>query len=499
MSVPPPGFSAGLTPVTKILVLTVAAIGFFFDTYELLMFPVIAGPALSELLKLPADSPEVRNWLGRMLWIAALCGGIFGLLGGVLIDRLGRKRVMVGSILVYSFSPVFAGFSTELWVLIFFRCTTFIGVCVEMVAAITWLAELFEDKRARQQALGWTLAFASVGGLFVSLVNKAAIGNAADLPALPLPEGFDQHAPWRYTLLTGLVPGVLIALLLPFVPESRVWSEKKAAGTLRRPRFAELFAPDLLRTTLVSTALSACAYAAAFGALQITPAQIVPGLPEFTQQRAEVVAEGKRQEQKKVDLDEQIDEASKKIGAIQLEKGAREHKKQQGELKKAAQSKGATVQFWQELGGLTGRILLAVFVVYVAGRMLLRAFLLPGLILFPLTYLFFFREQPDLFILGIFFCGLFTVAQFSYFGEYLPKAFPVHLRGTGGSFALNVGGRMLGTSAAFLTTNLVAPRMPGETTFVQVATAAALVGGGAYLLAVALSFFLPEVKDEDVA
>jgi hypothetical protein len=54
-------------------------------------------------------------------------------------------------------------------------------------------------------------------------------------------------------------------------------------------------------------------------------------------------------------------------------------------------------------------------------------------------------------------CGFLTVAQFSYFGEYLPKVFPLHLRATGGSFATNVGGRMLGTSA-FVTANCAAAR-----------------------------------------
>ena len=499
MSSPAPGAPAGLAPVTRALVLVVAAVGFFFDTYELLMFPVIAGPALSELLKVPADNPLVRDWLGRMLWIAAVCGGLFGLLGGVLIDRLGRKRVMVGSILLYSFSPVAAAFSTELWVLILFRCTTFIGVCVEMVAAITWLAELFEDKKTRQRAIGWTLAFASVGGLFVSLVNKFAVENAATLPALPVSDGFDAHAPWRYTLLTGLIPGVLIALLLPFVPESRVWAAKKRAGTLIRPKLGELFAPALLRTTLVSTLLSACGYAAAFGALQLTPAQIVPGLPEFSAPRAEALKESKRLEEKQKDLEAQTDPESKASGKKMLEPAVAANKKQLGELKKAAQSRGATVQFWQELGGLTGRILLALLVVYLAGRFLLWLFIVPGLVVFPVTYYVFFPNQPDLFVVGIFLCGLCTVAQFSFFGEYLPKAFPVHLRGTGGSFALNVGGRMLGTSAAFLTTNLVAPAMAGATQFEKVAAAAAVVGGGAYLLALLLSFFLPDVKDHDAA
>src|SRR5437868_2519602 len=150
------------------LVVIVAAIGFLFDTYELLMTPLVLAPALSELLRVPPNHPEVTRWVGRVLWITALSGGVFGLLGGWLVDRLGRKSVMAGSILVYSISPVLAGLSTDLAWLIIFRCTTFVGVCVEFVAAVTWLSELFADKRHRELAMGWTQAFASVGGLLVT-------------------------------------------------------------------------------------------------------------------------------------------------------------------------------------------------------------------------------------------------------------------------------------------------------------------------------------------
>src|SRR5207249_968757 len=120
-----------------------------------------------------------------------------------------------------------------------------------------------------------------------------------------------------------------------------------------------------------------------------------------------------------------------------------------------------------------------------------RLFQVPGLIVLPLTYLYLFRHQPELFAWGMAAAGFLTVAQFSYFGELLPKVFPLHLRGTGGSFATNVGGRMLGTSAAYVTTNLIAPLVrwantvkdPGTgaaivttSTFEEVATAAAIVG-----------------------
>src|SRR6185436_11739556 len=155
---------------TEWLIILVAAIGFLFDTYELLMTPLVGVPAISELLKLPPNHPTVNQWMGRMLWMTALCGGVFGLLGGWLIDRVGRKRMVAVSIFIYALSPFAAAFATTLPMFIFFRCTTFIGVCVEFVAAITWLAELFSDRKQKQRVLGWTQAFASLGGILVTAV-----------------------------------------------------------------------------------------------------------------------------------------------------------------------------------------------------------------------------------------------------------------------------------------------------------------------------------------
>jgi MFS family permease len=239
------------------LILTIASIGFLFDTYELLMTPLVGVPAIAELLKLPPNHPDVTMWMGRMLWISALCGGVFGLLGGWLIDRFGRKTIMAASIFLYALSPFAAAFATSLPAFIFFRSTTFIGVCVEFVAAITWLAELFPNRRQKEIALGSTQAFASLGGLLVTSISYWISLHADALPALPVSEAFNQHAPWRYLLITGLLPAIPIALLLPFVPESKVWREKRASGTLRRPSFGELFAPALRRTTLVEGAATA--------------------------------------------------------------------------------------------------------------------------------------------------------------------------------------------------------------------------------------------------
>ena len=64
---------------------------------------------------------------------------------------------------------------------------------------------------------------------------------------------------------------------------------------------------------------------------------------------------------------------------------------------------------------------------------------------------------------GAFLAGLFTVAQFSFWGNYLPRVYPVHLRGTGEGFAANIGGRMIGTSFASVTNTIaVQAFVPGE-------------------------------------
>src|SRR3954463_7133085 len=88
------------------LICIVAAIGFAFDTYELLMVPLIVRPALIDLTGARPDSVEFGRWVGIMFYVPAIAGGVFGLLGGYLTDRLGRRRVLVWSIVLYGVSAV---------------------------------------------------------------------------------------------------------------------------------------------------------------------------------------------------------------------------------------------------------------------------------------------------------------------------------------------------------------------------------------------------------
>ncbi len=489
---------------THWLIIIIASIGFLFDTYELLMTPLVAPAAIAELLRVPQNNPLVNEWVGRLLWIAALCGGVFGLLGGWLVDKFGRKRVMALSIFVYSLSPFCAAYATSLPVFVFFRCTTFIGVCVEFIAAITWLAEVFEDRKQREKWLGITQAFASLGGVLVTLVSIWISSHGKSLAHMGLPLGLGSTDPgaWRYLLMTGLLPAIPIALMLPFVPESRVWKERKAAGSLKRPSFGALFAPELRRVTLVTAILSACAYGIAFGALQVTVARVTPGLPELKPQAAALAPLRKEGET----LNRQLNALPPNDAARQPLLGQiKENFVKQKPINDQVKQMADKLQFRQEMGGLLGRILLAVLLIVGMGRVaMLRVFQVPALIIMPLTFFNFFHQGGELFLWAYFFCGLLTVAQFSYFGEYLPKVFPLHLRGTGGSFATNVGGRMIGTSMATLNTSWLAPLFAGGVLAVKpmhVALAAGTIATSMAVIAFLVSFFLPEPKllDEEKA
>src|SRR5262245_35866362 len=145
----PTAGAARLTPLQWAICIT-AAIGFAFDSYVLLMLPLIVRPALQELLRAGPADPHINQWVGYLFYWPAVAGGVFGLLGGYLTDLFGRRRVLVWSILLYAIGGLAAGYSTSVQQLLFWRCCMFVGVCVEFVAAVAWLAELFPNARQRE-------------------------------------------------------------------------------------------------------------------------------------------------------------------------------------------------------------------------------------------------------------------------------------------------------------------------------------------------------------
>lgn len=500
--------SSRLTTV-QWLICIVASIGFAFDIYELLMLPLIIKPAIASLsapmVAEAADAlvaggmsrPEAMSqamqpwlpggenyvqWARVLFFVPALAGGVFGLLGGYLTDFLGRRRVLTFSILLYAFAACAAGFSTSLTQLLICRCLVFIGVCVEFVAAVAWLAELFEDRERREKVLGYTQAFSSFGGLLVAWMNVQAGQFAASLP--PIHGG---HEAWRYTLISGVIPAIPLIVLRPFLPESPEWQRKREAGLLKRPSILELFSPQLIRTTVLTTLVFAASYGIAFGAIQQLP-QIL-GAPNKGQVQIRQIAKQAR--------DKAIADAEAKGEPTPPEPKLRQA------AANATDQAVAKVTFWQEIGGLCGRVLLALLVVQVASRrLLLRIFQTPALLFVPLFFVwvaFHGLENPNgllLIKIGIFIAGVLTVAQFSFWGNYIPLVFPLHLRGTGESFAANIGGRILGTAAAFITITLSESKPPDPA---KIALMGAAVAGVYALVGALLIHWLPEPKKETLS
>ena len=365
-----PGSASKLNRLTPLqwLICGVAALGFAFDLYEMVVLAVVVRPALVTVGDLKPGTPEFNLWVGLLFSVPALMGGTFGLLGGYLTEIFGRRQVLVWSILLYAFSACAASYASTLTQFLIFRCATSIGVCVEYVAAIAWLAELFSNPMQRELVLGYTQSAVGLGGLLATGAYYIAVTYAERLPAIQA-----GHEAWRYALLGGLLPAIPLILVRPFLPESPTWKEKKSNGTLKRPSITALFSPSLRKTTWVATLLAASFYAVPYGVLQQTP-QIVAGLPEL-----------------------------RGLAARQVEQTV------------------GSVQSLAELGTIAGRLLFPVLVVRIATqRRLLRFGLVPGLVVFAWVYFFAATHSLLLLRCGIFLAAVCMNSSFSFLWNYLP-------------------------------------------------------------------------------
>jgi sugar phosphate permease len=383
------------------IIVAVACLGFAFDTYEIVILPLVARPAISTLGQLQPGSPGYNHWVGLLFFVPFLFGGICGFFGGYLSDRVGRRRVLIWSILLYATSTCAAAYATSLPMFLLFRCTTIIGVCVEYVAAVAWLAELFREPRQREAVLGYTQVASAFGSFMVAGAFYVAATYGHRLPAV-----LGLHETWRYALLFGVIPALPLIVVRPFLPESPIWRQKKSEGTLSRPRIKELFEGTLARTTLVSALIVACGYAITFGGTQqIT--LVVPDLPE-------IVGRSRIQREQAV----------------------------------------SAVQLTTVVGNVVGRLLLAFAVVHVVRRRrVLLGFVAPGLLL-PIMFLWVVPTGLTAMHVTMFLASAIATAQYSFWGNYLPRVYPTRLRGTGESFAVNIGGRIFGPAAALATTSL---------------------------------------------
>jgi MFS transporter, putative metabolite:H+ symporter len=204
---------------TRILnaAVVVAALGYFVDIYDLLLFGFVRVKSLTDLGFTGQDLTDKGLSLQNWQMFGMLVGGI---LWGVLGDKRGRVRVLYFSIALYSVANILNGFATGYADYAFYRFIAGIGLAGELGAGITLVAEVLPKHKR---------------GLGTMLV--ASIGLSGALLAWVIEHFFA----WRTCYFIGGGLGILLLVLRVSVSESGIFKQVQAQSHVSRGNFFALF------------------------------------------------------------------------------------------------------------------------------------------------------------------------------------------------------------------------------------------------------------------
>ncbi len=278
-------------------ILLVLGVGWALDAFEVTIINNLLTPLVADF-----DIDTTRALIGN--WTVWFTGLLIGALGfGWLADRLGRKRLFVATLVLYSVATVLAATAPSFEVFLFFRFLTAIGVGGEYSAITSAIGE-YMPARYRGRATVVTMNFFSVGAVFASLVALFALG--------PLSAFFTGQlgiAGWRGALLIGAVAAfyglwarraipesprwllsqgrteeadVVITAVSGVARDGRVQGTAVAARRSLRAQLAELVSPPLRRRTTFACTIDFAASLAYYGVTTMLTAFIlVAGVVEL--------------------------------------------------------------------------------------------------------------------------------------------------------------------------------------------------------------------------
>ena len=203
---------------TIALAVVVAALGYFVDIYDLILFGVVRKPSLAALGVAAADMQAVGERLLNYQMVSMLVGGV---VWGVLGDKRGRLSVLFGSIITYSLANIANGMVDDVDTYAWLRFVAGLGLAGELGAGITLVSELMPAG-----ARGWaTTIVATVGiagGVVASLVGDALawrhayyVGGGLGLALLALRLGVRESAMFAAVRTRAVARGRLTAVLWP--------------------------------------------------------------------------------------------------------------------------------------------------------------------------------------------------------------------------------------------------------------------------------------------
>ena len=197
----------------------VAALGYFVDIYDLLLFTIVREPSLRDLgvidSEMIAASTKIINWQMTGLLIGGIIWGIMG-------DKRGRLSVLFGSILLYSVANFLTGYVTDINQYAGARFVAGLGLAGELGAGITLVSELLPKNKR---------------GIGTSLV--AGIGLFGAVFAYFTFSFTDQD--WRLCYKIGGVLGMLLLFLRISVAESGMFKEVKMSDNVQRGNILMFF------------------------------------------------------------------------------------------------------------------------------------------------------------------------------------------------------------------------------------------------------------------
>src|SRR5262245_7817173 len=233
------------------LTLTAALLGWLFDGFEMGVFPIVARPALRDLLGGTPAEETVRQWnailSAAFLFGASTGGWLFGALG----DRIGRVKAMMVSVLTYSLLTGFCALAHTPWQLAGLRFLAALGMGGEWALGVALVMETWPAD--------WRPYLAGLIGAAGNLGYCIVAGLSLVIP---------PDTNWRTLLVVCAGPALLTFVIRLFVPESERWRTAAASGP--KTRLTDAFGPEVRVHSMLGAAAGAVPLLATWGAVQFT-------------------------------------------------------------------------------------------------------------------------------------------------------------------------------------------------------------------------------------
>jgi MFS family permease len=186
--------------------LLAGSLGWMLDSFDVMLYALVLATLMREL----GMTTTTAGLLGSLTLVASAVGG---LAFGVIADRYGRTRALVGSVLIYSVFTALCGLAQSVAQLAVFRICLGFGMGGEWASGAALVSETWPDEH-RGKALGLMQSAWAIG-----------YGLAAIVTAVVLPRWG-----WRAVFFVGLVPALLTLWIRRNVEESAIWTEAVAEG-----------------------------------------------------------------------------------------------------------------------------------------------------------------------------------------------------------------------------------------------------------------------------